>query len=266
MIGADMNRRELSPAYPPPEAWKEPEKWLDLKTGLAKPGIDLLPVPVDERNLIDANRLVQFTLDELFVDGYEWPFEPSDVRTRPDDHHLYHAAARYHPDKFDGREEPLQFRNLPIHIIRSPRQNHNVWHKFFEEPPMPEFEVMHDRLVSYELAHAAFRNLYISAAIALRMYALTKLSKNNVKNLVALPRAIDDMISEDFIKSNFGAHFDAYSRAIEEFESTENKDIVYKGHENINPRRPRHVVKALGRIMTREALVFDAKRHRLRAA
>ncbi|HRQ86825.1 MAG TPA: hypothetical protein PLY16_01815 [Candidatus Saccharibacteria bacterium] len=266
MLGEGIERTGLSTAYPPPNAWKEPEKWLDLKTGLAKPGIELLPVPVDDRGLIDADKLVRLTHSELFVDDYEWPFHPSDVRTRPDDHHLYHAAARYQPDKFDGREEPMLFRELPIHIIRSPRQNHNVWHRFFEEPAMPDFEVMQHRLRSYELAQAAFRNLYISAAITLRMYALTKLRKDNVKNLVALPRSIDDMISEDFIRSNFGAHFDVYSRAIEEFESTENKDIVYRWHENINPRRPRHVVKALGRIVTRQALVFDAKNHRLRAA
>lgn len=259
MEGKQSFNMERSPAYPPPHAWKEPEQWIDLKTGYAKRGVERLPTPVDDRDFVKIDELVSSVRKELFVDDYEWPFSPDDVKTRPDNHHFYHDAARYRVANFDGDEAPSTFRSLPVHIGHMPRQFHNVIHRFVEIPPVPNLDHMREFVVSYNLAFAAFRQLYLSAEEAVRLHHQQNNRRYSVPRKRIKPKTIDDRIADDFMQSSFRRHFDEYSRAVEQFQATDNKELVYNRYEALRLDKPSSVVKTLGRIVARKSININLR-------
>lgn len=136
---------------PPPEVWR------------FTPGKDTpLPVPVDERGLVDIDRLIELVQSTVEP---EFTWQPSE---KPDAHHIYWEHNNY-PDKPEDSVNPEVFYGLPINQIVIPRMFHNWLHLTTEPPPIPSREAMHHRI----LAHNVVRNLLRNARQSL---ALTKAS------------------------------------------------------------------------------------------
>jgi len=147
---------ERSRRLPPLEAWKRPDKWVDLSTGLPRRDVSRLVLDTDERGLVNPHQVMEHVTDVFFWRDYDWPFDPDDQQTRPDDHHFYYDRKLYTAPISFGDEIPKQFRELPVSIGRMPRQLHNAIHDFTLPPLQPERQVMKDYVDSYELARTAF--------------------------------------------------------------------------------------------------------------
>lgn len=61
-----------SPHLPRPEAWKEPERWINLKTGRPLSDIEKIQLPTDNRGIINTDRAVELVKTTLFQDDYDW--------------------------------------------------------------------------------------------------------------------------------------------------------------------------------------------------
>jgi len=240
---------------PPFEAWKDPEEWLDLHTGLPKRHTEKIPVPYKD-GLVDIDTFVGTISSTLFSPDYEWPFNPHDIQTRPDDHHFYFTKNEYDPLYHDGNEIPQQFRELPINLGRVPRQFHNVIHDLTEKPRMPDAELMHDYIRQYHLAHAAFKNLYISAKQTLDAMGLFPARRETVARKLLIPKYDDDAIGEEVLRLQFRKHFSNYERAVEQYMETEGKEIVYKEHETLKVTRPQVVVRKVGAVVSRRSVLI----------
>lgn len=251
-IGNDIAR---SRHFPPLEAWKEPEQWLNLDTGLAKRGIDLIPVEYKD-GLVDIDAFVSTISTTLFKPGYEWQFNPRDAQTRTDDHHFYFTRHDYDPRSHDGDDRPQQFRELPVNLGRVPRQFHNALHTFAEKPVMPDEALMHDFIYSYNLAHTAFKNLYISARLTLDAMGQFPTRRQMVANKLLIPKYDDDAIGEAILRRRFKKHFSNYERVVEQYMETEGKEIVYKEYETVKVTRPQVVVRKIGAVVNRRSVVL----------
>jgi hypothetical protein len=245
----------LSRRLPPLEAWKDPEQWLNLDKGLAKPGIDLIPVDYKD-GLINIDTFVSTISTTLFKPGYEWHLNPHDAETRPDDHHVYFTRNEYDPKFHDGDERPRQFRELPVNLGRVPRQFHNTIHDFAEKPDMPDAGLLHDYLVSYHLAHAAFKNLYVSAKLTLDAMGRFPTRRGVVANRSITPKYDDDAIGEAILRQRFKKHFSNYEKAVDQYLETEGKEIVYKEHETLKVTRPQVVVRKIGTVVNRRSVIM----------
>jgi hypothetical protein len=241
---------------PPLEAWKDPEQWINIDTGLAKPNINLIPV-IYKNGLIDIDAFVTDVYTTLFKSTYEWLFNPRDVQTRPDDHHFYFTKNEYDPLFHHGDTIPQDFRELAVNLGRVPRQFHNVFHDFTEKPIMPDRQVMHDYTQSYRLAHAAFKNLYISAKLTLDAMGQFPVRRQTVANKRLIPKYEDDAIGEAVLRRGFRKHFANYERAVDQYFETEGKEIVYKEHEKLKVTRPQVVVRKIGGVVNRRSVVIQ---------
>lgn len=245
----------LSRRLPPPEAWIEPERWIDLSTGLPNKKRALIPVEYAD-GLIDIDAFISSISSTLFKEEYEWPYNPRDPQTRPDDHHFYFTKNEYDPLFHKGDDRPQVFRELPINLGRVPRQFHNVIHDFTEKPKMPDDTLMHDYIRTYHLAHAAFKNLYTSAKSTL--YAMGQFPARRqtiAKNLIT-PKYGNDLIGEEILRRRFSKHFSNYERAVDHYLETEGKEIVYKEHETLKVTRPQVVVRKIGSVVSQKSIVI----------
>ena len=249
------NNAALSRRLPPPEAWNDPEQWLDLNTGLQKKHIDLIEVPYKD-GLVNIDAFVHNVSTTLFRAEYEWQFNPRDVQTRPDNHHFYFTKNDYDPCFHDGDETPQQFRELPINLGRVPRQLHNAIHDFVEKPIMPDADLMHDYIQSYHLAHTAFKNLYVSAKLTLDAMGLFPARRETVASRRIIPKYDDDAIGEEILRLQFKKYFSNYERAVEKYLETEGKEIVYREHETLKVTRPQVVVRKIGAVVSRKSVLI----------
>lgn len=92
------------------------------------PKSDKIPVPTDYRGLVDAIQAAQF-LRSIIDSAYTW-------RLPSDRHHQYGDAEDYREDL------ESDFRELPINIVRLPRDAHELWHHVFLKPDKPDRELM----------------------------------------------------------------------------------------------------------------------------
>lgn len=206
---------------PPLEAWKKPDKWIDISSGLARRDAPRLVFPVDDRGFVRPDQIVESVTDTLFWNDYDWPFDPSDMETRPDEHHFYYERKKYLVDANQGDEIPHQFRELPTSIGRMPRQLHNAIHDFSLPPEKPDNEAMREYVGSYQLAHEAFRKMFKRAKRVLHHidmpYDMAPFDINEKRM---------DPIDEAFMQSFFSEHFKTYSVSIELFRvASQNIDL-----------------------------------------
>jgi hypothetical protein len=255
---ANGNETEHSRRLPPINAWNDPEKWLDLNTGLVKKGIELIPVEYKD-GFVDIDTFVTNISSTLFKPGYEWRYAPGDVQSRPDDHHFYFTKNEYDPLLHEGDDTPQLFRDLPVNLGRVPRQFHNAVHDLTEKPNMPEYAAMHDYLQAYQLAHSAFRNLYITAKLTLDAMGRFPVRRDTVAKRLLIPKHHDDEIGEDILRQRFKKHFSNYERAVDQYLGTEGKEIVYKQHETLKVTRPSVVVRKIGSVVSRRAVTISLR-------
>ncbi len=177
--------------------------------------------PSDDRGFVRPDQIVEIFTDAMFWSDYDWPFEPGDIETMPDEHHFYYEKRKYSITENNGNDVPYLFRELPTSIGRMPRQLHNALHDFSLPPEKPDQEAMQEYIESYQLAYEAFKKLFKRA----------KRMLNHIDTPYDLlpfddPEKRLDPINEAFMQSFFSEHFKTYSVSIELFRvASQNLDL-----------------------------------------
>ena len=258
--GLEMPQIQLSRRLPAAEAWREPEKWLDEKTGLPKVGIKKFQLPTDDRGFVMPDRAI-LEVKKLFHPEFKWPFKAGDGELKPDDHHFHYEAEKYRPENNGGSPIPNRFRELPTMIGTIPRQFHNVIHDFTLEPEMPPIEEMQRYIENYLVSQRIFKQLYLTARNTMLASGEFDLRRNDV---FLHPERIGgrdfDEIGEAYLSTQFRRHFGDYRRALEKYliALDEQKIIIPLAVDLLEKPQvqPRHVVRLLGRIVNRKTINF----------
>lgn len=240
-LAGERGGPEYSRSLPPPEAWKHPDRWLDPHTHKARHDASRLYLHPDDRGFLLPNSGIGQVQEAFFWNDYDWPFDPRDTQTRPDDHHMHYERRLYLPDMHGGDTTAREFRESAAMKARVPRQMHNTIHQLTIMPEMPRRDAMREFVDSYYLARNVFKKLYLAAALALE----TSRKFN-----------IDDQIDEELLRSTFTEQFRSYSDAMEEF-----NNLPVAAKTNLDPRlidaplnKPSFVVHKLGVIATRASI------------
>jgi len=241
---------------PPLEAWKKPDKWMDVSTGLSKPFISKFVLPTDERGFLNPDEVVDFVEDTFFWKDYDWPYDQNDPETAPDDHHFYHTEAEYSPAQNGGNFIPSRFRELPTVVGRMPRQFHNVIHDFTTKPEMPDGEAMQEYYRSYLLAHRAFKNLIASAKNTSQASHMFTQRQRALEDGRVLPSDPEDIVVKEMMKDFFSKHFAAYSRSVDHLMLLPERSLIVPDIEEIHQHKPHIVIKKVGKYMLRNSINY----------
>jgi len=147
------------PSLPPQELW------------LHNPDIDgLIPTPLDERDLVDLDKLVSTTLATV-DNSFGWTSEFNDV------HHLQWYASRYPRIENDDQLVNMrEFRELVNRKAYLPRVFHNWVHRIMEPPPVPTIEVMNYSIDAQNVAMSLAR----TASLAVRLTRIRKMPEQRL--------------------------------------------------------------------------------------
>lgn len=235
-----------SPHLPPPEAWKNPGRHMYVRTGQVKHNVNKLVLPTDDRGFIRPHEVVDIVIDRFFWKDYDWPYDPTDIQTRPDDHHFYYDRAWYSPSMHDGDETARDFRELGTNIGRMPRQLHNAIHELTAQPPVPDRDAMYDYIQSYERASSVFEKMTKTAKQAIKQSTLS------VDNGLSRLNPLD----EAFIQSFFTEHFPNYSIAVDLLKSPSPDELLEIEVQQINTKKTRRLLRKIGSMPTQKYLNF----------
>lgn len=249
-------RSTRSRRLPPPEAWKDPSRWINVSTGLVKPGIEKIVLPTDDRTLLRPDQVVEIVNDQFFWPDYDWPYDAQDPETAPDDHHFYFTAASYHPRLHGDSLVPRRFRELPTHVGWMPRQFHNAIHDLTATPAVPEIDVMEDHYQAYLLAYQSFKRLIDAARKTSRVSAEIGQRHRAITRGHVIPSQGEDIVAEEFYRSFFARHFEEYSRTVEDWQSLPPSDRALLGLPELTRYKPHDVVRKLGGAASRRHLNF----------
>ena len=154
--------------------------------------------PVDSRGLIIVDELIDH-VKAYICPEYEWP-------EQSDEHHLYFEEEEYRwlEEWSMGRIPSLQFRELPVNKILTPRYFHNVLHKVARKAEMPSPEVMRNYIDAWRAA----RNLFLSIRNAAQAERRRKRRGERAEELTPEEMAI----GAEIMQSKFERHFRGISR------------------------------------------------------
>lgn len=212
---------------PPPDAW------------LVNPRTDKLDTPVDERGLVDVDKLI--TAVKATIDpSYEWRL------ARPDVHHFYWKQGDYPFIHLPSGVNPRDFRNLPIHKGLLPREFHNWIHLVTLPPAVPDEEVM----LYHTEAYNAAKNLFQLARTTVHLERVAERGAARVgeasTSLIPEPSSLD-AIGEAIMQETFERNFYRYEKEYERATRIPEKFHLAK----IEPFADRHAVATrLGRFVT----------------
>jgi hypothetical protein len=256
MSRAMTSESQPSRRLPPPEAWRQPDKYIDLSTGLALGGIKKIQLQTDDRKFVMPDVAVKEINETFFWPDYDWPFNPHDPCTCPDDHHFHYTKRDYQPHRNHGSLIPLKFRELPTMIGRMPRQFHNTIHDFTYKPLMPKHKHMAEYNQSYHLAYMAFQRLYRTASRTVKARQQFNARRRSVQDGFIIPQDPSDTIAEDIMKSDFVRSFTSYSEALDLYEALSNKELVYPDYHEMRANKPDHVVRTIGKLVNRQHINY----------
>jgi hypothetical protein len=252
----DSSKNTRSRRLPPLEAWKRPDKWMDVSTGLAKLDVPKLVFATDDRGFINPDEVVEQVEDMFFWKDYNWPFNVSDPETAPDDHHFYYTEAEYSPQQNSGSDIPSGFRELPTVIGRMPRQFHNVFHDLTVKPRMPDIEAMEEYHASYKLAHRAFKNLITSAKKTSQASHMFTLRQRALYEGKVMPSDPDDVVVKEMMRDFFSKHFAAYSRSIDEVMTLPERMLILPNMDGMHQHKPHLVMKKIGKFIVQNSINY----------
>jgi hypothetical protein len=241
---------------PPLEAWKRPDKWMDISTGLAKPFISKFVLPTDDRGFLDIDEAVDFVADEFFWSDYDWPTSRDDQKIAPSDHHFYHTAAKYNPEFHEGNVIPSRFRELPPLIGRMPRQFHNAFHDFIAEPAMPDMDAMEEYYKGYLLAHQAFKNLIVTAKNTSHASHMFTQRQRSLQEGGIEPKDPSDMVAKEMMKDFFSKHFKLYSQSVDDIMTLPQRSLIVPDIKEVYQHKPHIVIKKIGKYMAQKSIDY----------
>lgn len=242
---------EYSRRLPPPEAWKNPSKWLDLSTGLPRADVSRLVLPTDHYGFIKPDEALEYTLDYFFWNDYEWSYDSRDPETAPDKHHFQHRASAYAPEHFGGDTVPSKVREIAPHIGLIPRQIHCVLHDYTAEPELPSLEDMHARYDAFLLASRAFKRLINSAKSVSNASSMFNRRAESIRTGAIMPHDPNDVVAQEMMVDFFKRHFTEYGSAVENFIKLEGHTDLPKVEDKTLFEKPHLVVRRLGKYASR---------------
>lgn len=235
-------RDQPSIHLPPPDAWKNPEKWLDPDKR------EKFYAPTDDRGFVLPDATVEMVLN-LFRDDYVWEYDPNDPRTSPDEHHFHSHREIYLPKYHNGSTVPSVFRDLAPNKGWMPRQFHNALHYATYHPEVPaSFEDMEDFIRDFMIAKQAFTRLIKSAKLATSVQKKFNIRK---KDVLLHPERLsgreDDQVNIEYLVSKFNLHFRNYKELLELVQTLPLETLVAGQAEQIKPSlKPQRAIKLLG--------------------
>lgn len=219
-----------------------PQEFLTID--LSRPDVHYqsVPTPTDDRGLIIVDELVETVLEYVDPD-YDWPAYTSH-------HHAYNHEAWYPNFPEMGDENPYRFRNLPVHLLRVPRQFENLVHWVTEPAPVPEPEVRIYRVEAWRVASSLFEKAY-----ALEHWEWLEAARQN--QVAVNPDILrpdfngEDIIGNQIIEDAFERHF----RTMSEF-AARNASIPeeFRVIESADPSQTGPIIAALRAIVSHQAL------------
>jgi hypothetical protein len=206
---------------PPEEFW------------LINPDRDKFETPVDDRGFVDVPTLIQAVKDTMDP-VYEWP-EHLSV------HHLYWKEDWY-SSAFIGMNGQ-KFRELPIHKAMLPRVFENWLHKVTVPPDVPDPELMHRRIQSWNVASDLFHT--VRSAVKWERRARRR-ADYITANPSVLPKEFEgeDIIGKEVIGRIMTKYFSGIEIHLERIQAIPEEDRL------IDPELdPRELASQLGRIV-----------------
>lgn len=251
-----VSNQPLSRRLPPPEAWRQPDKWLDPHTGLLlKPMRQRLVHPIDENGLI----LPEIAITELksyLWDDFVPEIDQTDPELKVDGHHLYHSRSDYLPENNDGSLIPWAFRRLRSNLLENQRQIHNMWHDMYTKPMKPREEVMGELVDADRLATKA---LIKATRVAHDTAALLPHFARRRNDIARHPERIGnreyDDIGEEYLRNKFSARYSHLQETLIQLEELPHVTRVYPDMEIIR-KRPALIAGKLGPLAARRALDY----------
>jgi hypothetical protein len=237
------------PAFhlPPNEAWRQPDKWIDTKTGHALYDIKKLELPTDNRGIVRVDEAVAYVKGELFWDDYDWLEHPGWF----DAHHFHFTEADYSPENNDGSLIPKRFRETPTLIGWGTRTFHNVLHEYTERPAMPDRDAMEEYIQSYLLAHKIFSGLINAAKNATAAQDMFAVRERTLRSGNVEPLYADDRVAQEIMIDTFSRHFLAFHEQRLKALALIERERIFNVTKPTLEGKPHVVAKRLGKVVTR---------------
>jgi hypothetical protein len=256
MNGADRaEQKVLSRRLPPLEAWRQPDKWLDLSTGRLRRDKRNQPHPVDSRGLVNIQDVID-ELKDLFWSDFALDYDPSHPELKSDNHHIYFTKSDYRPINNDDSLIPYFFREEPSNLAHIHRQVHNAWHDLFDKPAKPPQRLMKEEIEQRGVARDALINLVRAAKHTTEFYSAFPMRRDDIaRHPERISYRENDTIAEEYLRNKFKARYSYYRSALEEFRDTPQRSVVYPDLMEIGDK-PKVVAAKLGALATRHSINF----------
>lgn len=246
----------LSRRLPPIEAWRQPDKWLDLSTGLAKKQIrNLLPYPSDARGLAQPDvALAEF--QSLLWDDYLPIIDQDDAELKTDNHHIYYPRARYRPENNNDSLIPYFFREQSSNLIEIHRPTHNGQHDLFQYPKMPSQHVMAEEL---EENRSTRQTMMLAVYVARHTIEFQQLFSARRNDIALNPERIGnqeyDKIGEEFLRRKFDAHHTHLKDLLGQLEDMPYFNLFFPDARVLR-KRPAVIAAKLGEVVARRSVYY----------
>lgn len=244
-------------ALPPPEAWINPDVWLEPDGLSIRQDAPRFTPELNSDGVVKPIETTEKVLS-LFHASYKWPVNHHHPELIIDVHHFQHDDEKYKPEHHNGSTVPRRFRELPILKGKKPRQLHVVDHAVLLEPNLPEFEVMEEYCNHYyrlaDLHQSAHNTLE-----ARRMFAVRQ--ADVARNPARLGNRKEDTIGKHILSREHERHYANYRQHITEHQDQKLPPILpeYVDYTLLDTKKPHVIRKALlplGRIATDSTINF----------
>lgn len=251
-----ISDKTLSRRLPPIDAWREPDKWLNLSTGLLKKEMRCrMPYPADGRGLAQPDiALAEYR--SLLWEDYIPTIDQADPELKTDNHHLYYPRADYRPSNNDDSLIPYFFREQASNLIELHRPDHNASHDLFRPLPMPHASVMVEDI---EKNYNSRRIIKLAVYVARHTIEAQSMFEARRSDIILNPDRIGDRdydeIGEEFLRRKFDARHSHLKDLMSQLE-----DMPYFRQffpdTSILRKRPAVVATKLGEAVTRRSVNY----------
>jgi hypothetical protein len=248
--------RPLSRRLLPIDAWREPDKWLDLSTGLVKKEMrNRLPYPTDSRGLAQPD-IALAELQSLVWDDFVPVINQTDPELKTDNHHLYHPRADYKPENNYDSLIPYLFREQSANLIEMYRPIHNADHDLFGRITMPSQHVMAEEL---EKNCNTRQIMQLAIYVAQHTIEFQQLFAARRNDIALNPNRIGDReydeIGEEFLRRKFDARHSHLRDLLGQLETMPYFELFFP-NTSIVRKRPAVVVAKLGEVVARRSVDY----------
>lgn len=248
--------RQLSRRLLPIDAWREPDKYLDLSTGLIKKELRGRRLfPTDARGLVQPEAALH-EVQELFWDDYVPIIDQNDPELKTDRHHIYYPRANYKSIHNNDSLIPYLFREQSSNLIEIYRPTHNVLHDLYRIPDMPSQRVMAEELEEGATARQAMK---LAIHIAKHTVEFQPLFAARRYDIAQNPQRIGsrdyDEIGEAFLRKKFDARHARLQDILNQLEDTPYFNLFFPDS-SILRKRPAVVAAKFGEAVARRAVDY----------